>query len=272
MKNEFIEKAKEVRTIEGRLNRLRESLHHLILQETDRKGGFVQLCFVGGTALRILHGLDRFSEDLDFSTTERLEKPFELVPLVQSVQKSLTAFGFNCEVKKPKSKLGVNGCFFAFGDLLHEMDRTFREGQKLLIKFEVDTNPPKGAKEETSPITGERLYKVRHYDLPSLFAGKLNAVLCRLYTKGRDLYDFLWYVGRSIIANKTLLENGYEQTQKKRLVFDTKALRLHLQDKFEKTDFENAKKDVAPFLVDAHALSLFEKEFFLEAVSKVKIA
>lgn len=272
MKNELVEKAKEQRTIEGRLNHLREALHHLILQETDRKGGFSQLCFVGGTALRILHGLDRFSEDLDFSTTEQLQKPFELFPLVQSVEKSLTAFGFNCEIKKVRSKFAVSGCFFAFGGLLQALDRTFRESQKLLVKFKVDTNPPKGAREETSPITGERLYKVRHYDLPSLFAGKLNAVLCRLYTKGRDLYDFLWYVGRGITANGLLLENGFEQIQKKRVSFNLETLQRMLRQKFGETDIEKVRKDVAPFLVDARALTLLEKEVLLGAVSKVKIA
>lgn len=270
MKEEIVRKVQVKMGAEERLNTLREELHHLLLQEVDRKQGFEDLCFLGGTALRILYHLDRFSEDLDFSTSEGGKKPFLLKTLAQSIQKSLEAFGFDCRIEKLKIIRAVHSCFFAFYDILHKIDSSFPSNQKLLIKFEVDTHPPKGAKEQMSPVTGTRLYKVRHYNLPSLFAGKLHAILYREYTKGRDLYDFLWYTSQNIRANKVLLENAIEQTQKKKIKLDNTKLQEMLKEKFRETSFEVARKDVARFLINQEALNLFDKALFLDAVFKVR--
>ncbi len=268
-----VEKAKKGKTAQDKMNLLRESLHHLILQEVDRKGGFSKICFLGGTALRIIYGLDRFSEDLDFSTSLTLEKRFDLAPLAKSVEASLQAFGFDGRVEKLETEQNVQKCFFSFrGGLLHAVDRSFRDNQKLAIKFDVDSRPPAGAVETASPVTGERVYKVRHYDLPSLFAGKLHAVLFRVYTKGRDLYDFLWYTGRRTPVNGTLLENAIEQTQGTKISLTDERLRQMLSEKFAKTDFEKAKRDAAPFLEDVGALSLFEGSMFEAACRNVSIA
>jgi len=268
MKDDLIARAKKGINVEMRLHLLREELHHLILQEADRKGAFGKICFVGGTALRILFGLDRFSEDLDFSVS-KTAGVFDLTSLAQGLRQSLEAFGIPCEIRRPKTVGAVHGCFFTFTGLLHETDPSFPKNQNLSIKFEVDTNPPQGGIEQTSPVTGARVYKIRHYNLPSLFAGKLNAVLYRVYTKGRDLYDFLWYVGRNTPVNYTLLQNGIEQTTKTKITLTREGLQKMLREKFEKTDFEQAKRDIAPFLLDPRALSLFEKETFLNAVQKV---
>ena len=266
-----VEKAKKGKNAQERLNLLRESLHHLLLQEIDRKGGFAQICFLGGTALRIIYGLDRFSEDLDFSTSSVLEKAFRLGPLAKSVESSLQAFGFGCKVEKLKTEQTVQKCFFSFTGILHRVDRSFRENQKLAIKFDVDSRPPAGAVETVSPVTGERVYKVRHYDLPSLFAGKLHAVLYRTYTKGRDLYDFLWYVGRQTKANGPLLENAIGQTEGTKISLTDELLRTMLLEKFRKIDFEKAKRDVAPFLVDPQSTSLFEGSVFSGAVQRISL-
>lgn len=271
MRDAIIQKVKSRPRAEDRLNLLREELHHLLLQEMDRKQGFEHLCFVGGTALRILFGLDRFSEDLDFSAAPK-GKTFELGPLANAIQKSMEAFGFDCQVRRVKIVKTVQSCWVAFGQLLHHIDSSFRDNQKLLIKLEVDTNPPRGAREKISPVTAGRLYKVRHYDLSSLFAGKLHAVLFRQYTKGRDLYDFLWYTGKNVPVNKILLENAIAQTQKQKIHLNAEVLKNLLKEKFEATNFEAAKKDVAPFLLDSHSLNLFQKSIFLDAVAKVDLA
>lgn len=271
MRNEILQKVKKQPRVEDRLNLLREELHHLLLQEMDRKQGFEHLCFVGGTALRILFGLDRFSEDLDFSAVPKEKKNFELTGLAGAIQKSMEAFGFDCQMRRVRIVKTVQSCWVAFGQLLHHIDPSFRDNQKLSIKLEVDTNPPQGAREQVSPVTAGRLYKVRHYDLASLFAGKLHAVLFRQYTKGRDLYDFLWYSGKNVGVNKVLLENAIEQTQKQKLNLDPKTLQHLLREKFESTNFEAAKKDVAPFLLDNRSLELFQKSIFLDAVSKINL-
>lgn len=272
MKENVIAKAREGRNATDKLNRLREELHHLILQEADRKGAFNQICFVGGTALRILHGLDRFSEDLDFSLSLRNEIPFQLETLSKAVAQSLEGYGFDCKMQRLKTERNVQRCFFVFGNLLRQLDKSFQPTQNLAIRFDVDTHPPAGAHELVSPVTGIRLYKVRHFDLPSLFAGKLNAVLYRVYTKGRDLYDFLWYTGKGVKVNGLLLENGIEQTQKEKISLNDKKLQELLHQKFKETDFARAQKDVAPFLADPGSLSLFDRDLFLNAVERVKLA
>ncbi len=271
MKEDILKKANKGRQSQERLNLLREEIHHLILQEIDRKGGFKNLCFLGGTALRMIYGLDRFSEDLDFSVSLSGPGSFVLEPLAKNVAQSLSAFGINCEVARLRVIQAVHSCFFKLLNPLHEVDPFFRKGQKLVVKFDVDTNPPAGAGEAISPMSGAHLYKVRHYDLPSLFAGKLHAILYRQYTKGRDLYDFLWYRGKNVEPNRTLLENAVEQTQKKKIDFTQEALREALRERFERVDFEKAKQDVERFLTDSHALSLFEKELFLKSVEGLTV-
>ncbi len=271
MKDKILEHTRQGKTSEHKLNRLREALHHMILQEADRKQAFNQICFLGGTALRIVYGLDRFSEDLDFSLSNQSLGRFDLASLATGIQKSLDAFGLSCKVERFKTVGAVQSCFFTFQGLLHEVDRHFRDNQKLAIKFDVDTRSPPGAVEAASPITAFRVYKVRHYDLASLFAGKLHAILYRTYTKGRDLYDFLWYTGKQIHVNRVLLENAIEQTQKLKLHLDNASLRSLLAKRFQEINFEKAKKDVAPFLEDPESLSLFEPSVFMGAAEKVRI-
>ncbi len=272
MKENMIAKAREGKSAIDKLNRLREELHHLILQEADRKGAFNQICFVGGTALRILHGLDRFSEDLDFSLSLQNKNLFQLETLSKAVVKSLEGYGFDCHIERLKTERNVQSCLFAFRNLLHQLHKSFQPTQKLAIRFEADMRPPAGAHEQVSPVTGIRLYKVRHFDLPSLFAGKLHAVLYRVYTKGRDLYDFLWYTGKGVSVNGTFLENAIEQTQKEKIQLNDKKLQELLHKKFEEIDFAKAQRDVAPFLADPESLSLFDRDLFLNAANGVKFS
>ena len=131
MMDEIAQRARKGKTRQARLNLLREELHHLLLQETDRQGGFSHLCFVGGTALRVLYGLDRFSEDLDFSTSVSVKKPFELAVLIVKLHRSLRAFEIDCQITPVKTVTAVHSCFFRFAGLLAKVDPSFREGQKL---------------------------------------------------------------------------------------------------------------------------------------------
>lgn len=258
MKQEILDRVRQWPKSQDRRNRLREELHHVLLQESDRQGAFRDLCFVGGTALRVLYGLDRFSEDLDFSLSAEVKKPFGLLRLATRVSRSLEALGFAVRLGKVKPAKNVQSCFFVFQELLHEVDESCPRGQNLAIRYEVDTMPPRGAKETVSPVAGARLYQVRHYDLPSLFAGKLHAILCRRYAKGRDLYDFLWYVGRKVPVNGRLLENACEQTGGKRIRFDKEGLRRAVGEKFRNMNLAAARRDASPFLGDPGSLSLFD--------------
>jgi predicted nucleotidyltransferase component of viral defense system len=270
MKEEILKRAKKGRGSFEKLNLLREELHHLILQEIDRKGGFEKICFQDGTALRIIFGLDRFFEDLDFCVSSQLHGSFHLEKLVKSVQNSLQAFGFDCELSRQRTTGAVHSCFFRFAGLVEFLASSFRKTQKLGIKIEVDTNPPAGGHETVSPVTGIHLYKVRHHDLPSLFAGKLHAILCRKYTKGRDLYDFLWYSARRTPVNLTMLENAVFQTSKNKVRYTQESLRKALKLCFEKIDWSAAKKDVEPFVSDSNSLSLFKRDIFLETLQHIQ--
>lgn len=269
MKEALIQRARQGADSHERLNWLREELHHLLLQEIDRKGGFQDLCFVGGTALRVLYQLDRFSEDLDFSTASQVRPSFQLAMLVRALQVALEGYGFDCAVTPVKSIGAVHSCFFRFVGLLAALDPVFHKGQKLAVKCEVDTRPPAGAVEIVSPVTGARLYTVRHYDLPSLFAGKLHATLYRQFTKGRDLYDFLWYVGKNVHVNLELLGNAASQTEGKPMRYTAATLRETLTARFRNTDFSQARRDVEPFVQDPETLRMFDEAVFLAAVSRV---
>lgn len=271
MKEEILKRAKKGKGYYEKLNLLREELHHLILQEIDRKGGFDKLCFQGGTALRIIFGLDMFSEDLDFCVSSQIQGSFNLEKLVKAVQNSLQAFGFDCELSCQRTISAAHSCFFRFAGLLESLASSFRKKQKLAIKIEVDTNPPSGGRETVSPVMGIRLYKVRHHDLPSLFAGKLHAILYRKYTKGRDLYDFLWYASRKTSVNIKLLENAVYQTTQNKIKYTQESLQKALRLRFEKINWLAAKKDIEPFVSDAASLSLFQKDIFLETARSICI-
>lgn len=270
MKENIISLAKRGKTSEARLNLLREHLHHVLLQEADRKNAFSQLCFVGGTALRLIYQLDRFSEDLDFSLLLKSASIFHFKKLVSQILKSVQGFGFDCTIERLKTEKNVQSCFFSFPGILWEVDQVFQKKQKLAIKFEVDINPPKGAKDMLSPVTGPRLYKVRHYDVSSLFSGKIHAILFRPFVKGRDLYDFLWFSGRFDGAvNGKMLANAIQQTTSQKLKLTTGVLKNFLEKRFLEIDFKKAKKDVRPFIFDETALNMFEKNFFIQLINKV---
>jgi hypothetical protein len=226
---------------------------------------------VGGTALRILHKLNRYSEDLDFSLSKNVATPFQFEATMTAVQKSISAYGLSCELQELKTVGAVHSCFFSFSDILHDVHPKFRVGQKLAIKLDADLNPPAGATEAMSPVGGLRVYKVRHYDLPSLLAGKLHAILVRPYTKGRDLYDFLWYAGHRIAPNMTLLQNAIQQTQGTTMTVNSETLPKLLIERFNATNFTEAKADVERFLVDSNELDLFDREVFLGAVNQIQI-
>lgn len=272
MKDQLIIRAKQGKTAAEQMNSLRNELQHLILQELDRKNATEQMCFVGGTALRILFGLDRFSEDLDFSRSLLSKDHFLLNSVIQQVVKSISSYGINCTIGKIKDVKTVQSCFIVFEGLLHPVNRVFAPEQKIAIKVEIDTNPPIGGRETISPVSGALLYKVRHYDLPSLFAGKLHALLFRKYAKGRDYYDFLWYLGKKVVVNRTLLENATIQTEQAKIDYSADHLKQMLKDKFLKTDFAALRKDVEPFLFDFRAADLFTKEIFVSSIDRIDIS
>ncbi len=265
MKNILRQKIEELKTKEAKYNFTREYLQELMLQIIDRKGYFRNLAFVGGTALRVLYDLPRFSEDLDFSLINK--KGFSFGALLVTLKKELELNGFSVEEAKGGEKTVLSE-FIRFKGLLYELGLSSQKGEKLFIKLEIDSNPPPGYKAELSVINKNFLFKVQGYDIPSLFASKLHAFLFRKFVKGRDYYDLLWFFARKSPINYKLLSNAARQTEKKPFDLDPAKTQDLLLARINKVDFSHVLKDIRPFLETAGEESYFKKEYFISAIEK----
>ncbi|MCG8431806.1 MAG: nucleotidyl transferase AbiEii/AbiGii toxin family protein [Candidatus Omnitrophica bacterium] len=242
---------------EERLNRTREFLQLLCLNILYDKGHFERLAFTGGTALRVVYGLRRFSEDIDFSLLHK--KGYSFPAVSDDLLKELHLSGLKAE-SKPKYEKTVHSTMLKFPGILKEVGVSALKDQKLSIKLDVDTNPPQGGKVEHSLIQKTHIFSVTHFDLASLFATKLHACFYRSYIKGRDIYDFIWYLARKVEPDFVLLNNAIRQTQGKDPGICKEKFRDFLLRGFEKVDFTAARKDVERFLEDKNELKLFDKE------------
>jgi predicted nucleotidyltransferase component of viral defense system len=249
---------------ETRVNLLREHLQLLCLKIMHDKDYFRDIAFVGGTALRILYDIKRFSEDLDFSVIDK--KRYDFQGILGGLLRELKLNGLEVEAKKKVSKT-VQESMLRFPGLLKEMGLSALEKQKISVKIEVDSNPPPGWQIENTVINKAYILNITHYDLPSLYATKLHACFFRRYTKGRDFYDLLWYLGKRIRPNYDLLNNAVAQTQGKDLRLSEKNIGGFLVGKLEMMDFVPVRRDVERFLEDRNELRLIEKGVFLKGVA-----
>lgn len=241
-------------------NYLREYLQLLILKILDEKGYFRHVAFVGGTALRILYDLKRFSEDLDFSLINKSRYSFK--KMIDTIVAELQHANLPVTANIKDNKV-VAHAFLRFDQLLFTLGLSTHKDQKLSIKIEVDEDPPTGYETELTLINKEFLININHYNLSSLYAGKLHALLHRPYAKGRDYYDLLWYLSRKTEPNFLLLDQSILQTQKNNPRLDQAKLNQLLHEHFNKTDFKKISQDITPFLMDAGELRYFDKTFFL---------
>lgn len=247
-------------------NLLREYLQAHVLYSLQRKRAFEQLAFAGGTALRFLYGLPRFSEDLDFSLERRGGYDFQV--LLTAIETDLFKAGFEVTVH-PRAERVVHSAFLRFPGLLYEAGLSPHRAQKLSIKVEIDTNPPPGAKTEQTVINRHFLLGAWHHDLSSLMAGKLHALLMRPYTKGRDLYDLLWYLTRSelVVPNVVLLNNALYQTGWEGDRVTEKTWRSIVRDRLERLDWASVSEDVSAFLEHPAERSLLTRTTLLAALA-----
>lgn len=258
-------------------NAIREVVQEIALLGLGRTPFFGHAAFYGGSALRIFHGLPRFSEDLDFSLL-RPEPGFSLRPYLRAVGEELAAWGFDfrAEAIEKSRRSPIESAFLKGGTALNllrvgappDIAALLPKGQLIRIKLEIDTDPPPAAASETLTRLVPTPYQVRVYDMPSLFAGKLHAVLCRRWksrVKGRDFYDLVWYAGRRIPVNLAHLaaRMGQSGDWPSDRPLTLPALRERLAERLAAVSFEQAREDVGPFLKDPRETQLWSREFFL---------
>ncbi len=260
------------------LQALREITQEVILASLGRIGFFNQAAFQGGTCLRIMHGLNRFSEDLDFTLLEP-NPDFTWQEYLERVVKDLITFGYQLEVTdRHDTDSSVRLAFLkdeALGKILnlHYAGKKSILG-KIRIKLEIDINPPAGGQNEMKYVDFPYLSPITVQNLPTLFAGKIHALLCRTYLKGRDWYDFIWYTARKTTVNYQYLEEALSQSG------PLKGLSLHidkiwlleaLRQKIESIDWVEARKDVRRFIPvsEQFSIDLWNSEVFLQQLSKL---
>lgn len=241
----------------------REYLQARVLLALQDHGAFTNWAFVGGTALRFLFGLPRYSEDLDFSlanpnTDARFER------LMRAVRSDLTAEAYDVTMRI-RTDSPVASAFIKFRGLLHELGLSPHADEVFTVKVEIDTNPPAGAGVETRIIRRFAMLNLLHHDRASLIAGKLHAVLTRKYTKGRDLYDLVWYLSdRSWPApNLVLLNNALRQTGWQEQDITSENWRQFIADGLARVDWNQALRDVSPFLERKQDAALVSSEILI---------
>ncbi len=249
-----------------RLNSTREFLQILCLKIMSEQRIFDHCAFVGGTSLRVLFDLRRFSEDLDFSLIE--QRGYDFKQINEKIIKSFHLYGLPVETKV-RMEGNIHNLMMKFSGLLKDLGLSGLPGQKLSIKLEVDINPPAGWQIKNTVVNKLYMFNIAHYDLPSLYAGKLHACLFRKFTKGRDCYDFVWYMGRKIKPNFLFLNNAIQQTQHVNLEINEENFKKFLLEYIQRLDFDAVKKDVERFLEDKNELNIFNPKFIVDTIDSV---
>ncbi len=249
---------------------IKEIIQEIALYALWRADFFEVAAFQGGTSLRILHKLPRFSEDLDF-ILKTPDSDFEWSDYLKKLLEYFEEFGLKTEVvDKSRMERNLKMAVLKDNSIANQLNLSFfrgREDQKQKIKLEIDVNPPEGSAFEYKYLDFPADYEVCHQDLSSNFALKLHALLCRPYLKGRDWYDFSWYVKQKIKPNLTLLESAlyqYGPWKDKDLVLDKVWLKKALLEKILTIDWKEAIVDVERFLSTAEkeGLKLWSERFF----------
>lgn len=253
-------------TIDEKTNRVREFLQIVCLKIMYDKNFFERFAFIGGTALRVLYDLRRFSEDLDFSLTDK--KGYSFLEIHSTLVREFKLYGLSAE-GRPKDSATVHSGFLKFAGLLKQLGLSNLKNQNLSIKIEVDSNPHAGWRTESTVINKTYLFSINHFDLPSLYATKVHACFFRRYVKGRDFYDFIWYLGRKTRPNFELLNNAIRQTEGGDSRLGDDNFKDFLLKRIEKIDFEKAKADVERFLEDKGELKLFNLKSIRETIGSV---
>ena len=263
---------------------LREILQEIALLGLWRSKFFEKAAFYGGTALRILFGLDRFSEDLDFSLINT-QKNFDLEAYNRALKQELLAFGFEVWIDpiKKSTETAIQSTFLKADTrrqllniaVKNDIVSQIPNGQRLKIKLEIDTDPPSGFNTESRFLLLPIPFSVRTYSLPDLFAGKMHALLFRQWKtriKGRDWYDFVWFAANHPQLHLAHLEERMRQTghwpEKSPLA--PKNLHKILYEKIENLNVSKALREVEVYVKNRDSLEVWSKEFFHSVADRIQ--
>ena len=257
-------------SVDARRNATYEVLQQVVLSGLYRGGFFSEAAFYGGTCLRIFHGLERFSEDMDF-TLLRKDPSFSMEKYFPAIMNECRLLGREVEITlKNKQSFGqVESAFLK--DNTDVYDLSFRTEKSIKVKIEVDTQPPLEFDTEERLLLQPFSFMTRCLTLPNLFAGKMHALVFRTWknrVKGRDWYDFEWYVRNSVPLNFHHLQVRIREFNGKEL--DRKQFAELLKEKLALADMAQVKNDVRPFLKNAHDIDIWSNDYFLQLADRIQ--
>jgi predicted nucleotidyltransferase component of viral defense system len=268
---------------EEALSALREIMQEIALAGLSRTDFFKKAAFYGGTALRIFYGLDRYSEDLDFSLLS-VDKKFSLEPYFQAIQSEFNGMGMNVSLRT-KSKIHktpIESAFLKSETLWKELvledvveQLGIKSNKNIRIKIEVDRNPPMHFQTEEKLSLRPFSFYVKCFDLPSLFAGKMHALLFRKWqdrVKGRDWFDMEWYIRRGTSLNLThFLQRAQDSGDWQKSTISKEEFLDLLRDKINTTSIDKVKADVRPFIRNIDQSEIWSTQYFQDLVGLLKI-
>ena len=276
--------AYDLSTVASATDAIREIIQEIALLGLSRSAFFTKAAFYGGTALRIYYGLDRYSEDMDFSLLNP-DASFDFNEYKTFVVGELAAFGFEVSIQRLKKSINtqIESAFiktdtktlFLAIENVQALAGRLPKGQAIKIKIEIDTDPPLDFTTEMKYCLRPIPFSVRVYAMPDLFAGKMHALLCRDWkgrVKGRDWYDFLWYVSRNAPLHLAHVEARMLQSghMKKDVKLTGSLFRELIKERIEKLDVSSAKDDVKRFLSHSTDVSIWTREFFQAVAEKIQ--
>lgn len=268
---------------EEALSALREIMQEIALAGLSRTDFFKKAAFYGGTALRIFYGLDRYSEDLVFSLLA-VDNKFSLEPYFQSIQSEFNSMGMQVSLRTKSQihKTPIESAFLKSETLWKELvledvveQLGIRSNKNIRIKIEVDRNPPLNFKTEEKLLLRPFSFYVKCFDLPSLFAGKMHALLFRKWknrVKGRDWFDMEWYIRKGVSLNlEHFLERAQESSDWENPTISKEELMDLLHEKIKTTSIDKVKADVRPFIRNMEVLEIWSPQYFLDLVGLLKV-
>ncbi len=268
MKEYLADIVRDAVTLTDAFNQVREYLQARILGSLQKSGAMTVLAFHGGTALRFLYRIPRYSEDLDF-TLEMDQGQYDFRNYLSAIDSMFTAEGYEVALKVSDQKT-VHSAFIKLTGVLFELGLSPHADENLSIKLDVDTRPPDGTILETTVVRRYITLHLQHHDRSSLLAGKLHALLQREYLKGRDLYDLVWYLSdpdwpqpNLVLLNNALMQTGWEGEG-----LTAGNWPEVIQDRLEQVRWDDIVTDVRPFLDGESDTGLLTKEVALKLLEQ----